>query len=133
MHVASLHKAPSSITLSIFVCIEVYTALLVQVMCTKSKQQQQATAKFASLAADSQPNRDATIAAGALPGLVALLKSNWPADLQIPVAVTFCSLAAGCQRSNNAIIAAGGLTALSTLLLSSQPDVPELSAVAVQL
>ena len=70
-----------------------------------------AAGALCSLVDDCQQNIDAIIAAGAVPTLVALLRSN-ELDVQVPAADALCSFAEGCQQDIDAIIAAGAVPLL---------------------
>ena len=74
------------------------------------------------LAAGSQHNKDAIIAAGAMPLLVAALRSDQP-KVQEQVSAALGILALGSQHTKDAIIAAGAVPALVCTLSSDQPNV----------
>lgn len=79
-----------------------------------------AATALSNLAAGSQQNKDAIVAAGALPRLVALLRFNRPV-VQEKAAKAISNLSRGSQQTNNAILAAGALPGLTALLKSDQP------------
>ena len=83
-----------------------------------------------NLAAGSQLTKDAIIAAGAVPWLVALLKSDW-SDMAA-AAEALQNLAAGCQHNRDDIIAACAAPLLVGLLRSHQPRVQTAAAEALR-
>ena len=76
--------------------------------------QQQAADVLKGLATGSQQNKDAIIAAGALPVLVNLVWSSGSSLQQQAVGI-FANLGDGAQQSKDAITAAGALSALVAL------------------
>ena len=93
--------------------------------------QGEAAIRIAALASDSLANTIAIIAAGAVPPLVALLRSELPA-VQRPAAGALWNLAVGSQHSKEAIIAAGAVPPLVALLRSDQSVVRREAAGALQ-
>lgn len=81
-----------------------------------------AARRIKELARESQENKNAIIATGALPPLVALLRSEEPA-VQAQAARTVRSLATGSQHNQNAIIAADTVPAILALLGAEQSAV----------
>lgn len=91
--------------------------------------QESAAAVLAGLTAGNLQSKTSIAAAGALPGLIALLNAT---DMQLAVtrAPTLSStaaqaldeLAGSCQHNRDAIIAAGALPPLVSLLTSNQHD-----------
>ena len=79
-----------------------------------------------------QQGVDAVTAAGALPLLVAMLRS-FHAAVQDGAAETLYMLAAGIQLTKDDIIAAGALPVLGAMLRSDQPDVQLTAAYTVVL
>lgn len=72
------------------------------------------------LAKGSQQSKDAVIAAGALPLLVTMLRSDRPNVRDVAVGVLGC-VANGSQQSKDAVVAAGALPLLIALSLSQLP------------
>ena len=68
---------------------------------------------------DSQPSKDAFIAAGVLPPLVAMLRSNH-LDVQMAAVCTLGSLVYGSEQNKAAIIAAGAVPPLVEALRSQE-------------
>jgi len=103
-----------------------------QLSSTCSEQHQQAAKAIHIFVDDSQQNKDAIIAAGALPLLANLLRSEKLSVLQ-PVLEACNSLAAfGSQQNYDAVIAAGVLPLVVSLLRSNMAGVQEVAARSVQ-
>ena len=83
-----------------------------------------------ALDSDSEQTRDAIIAAGTLPLLVALLRSD-NSGLHQQAADALLSLAEGSQQNKDAIIAAGVVPLLVALLRSDKPAVHQPAAGAL--
>ena len=83
-----------------------------------------------NLAAGSQQNNDAVMAAGAVPVLVTMLRSHQPKAQQI-AAATLARFAKGSQHSSDAVIAAGAVPLLVALLGSDQANVQTRAAHAL--
>ncbi|DBB07689.1 TPA: hypothetical protein ACH3X3_009114 [Trebouxia sp. C0006] len=106
--------------------------LVAQLSSTCSEQHQQAAKAIHIFVDDSQQNKDAIIAAGALPLLANLLRSEKLSVLQ-PVLEACNSLAAfGSQQNYDAVIAAGVLPLVVSLLRSNMAGVQEVAARSVQ-
>ena len=101
---------------------------MIELQSGASEQKLNAAVKMWHLTRSSQPNRDGVIAAGALPLLVALLRSDQPA---VQEAATGCcgNLSSGSQLDENAIIAAGAVPLLVALLSSHHPALQEAAAI----
>ena len=84
--------------------------------------QEIAAAILAILANGSQQNKDAVIAAGAVPPLLATLTSDQPV-LQGQAALALENLAAGSQPGQDVIVAAGAVPLLVAFLRSDEPAV----------
>ncbi|KAL3162219.1 hypothetical protein ABBQ32_009923 [Trebouxia sp. C0010 RCD-2024] len=82
--------------------------------------QQQAAEALSHQALLSQQNKDAIIAAGVVPPLVAMLRLDQPM-VQQDAAAALHNLAKDSQQSRDPIIAAGALPPLVALLRSDQP------------
>ena len=96
------------------------------------KQQQAATRAWQYWVSGSQQDPTAIIAAGVVPLLVALLRSDH-AHVQKEAARALGTLADGSEQSEDAIISAGGVPLLVALFRSDQPSVPEEAARTLKL
>ena len=104
-----------------------YASLLAQLQSNAAVTQEQAAKDIYFLTKGSQSGVDAVIAAGALPLLVRLLRSDHLAVQHLTVGL-FKNFAAGSQQNKDAIIAAGALPLLITLLQSDKPSVVQQAA-----
>lgn len=88
----------------------------------QSGDQQHVAKTILDLADNFKQNEDALTAAGSVPFLVALLRSDQPA-VQEPAATALDKFAGGSQQNRDAIIAADALSKLAALLRSDQSAV----------
>ena len=89
--------------------------LQLQSTCYSYAPQEEAARMIERLTLRTQENRNAIIAAGAVPPLVALLRAD-PPDVQEAAAGALFELARASQHNQDAIIAAGSVPLLIELL-----------------